>query len=320
MPPFQSQTVTFNKDIAPIIRANCASCHRPGGGAPFSLLTYDDARRRAALIVQATESRYMPPWKPEPGFGAFAGERRLPDAQRVLIQQWVAAGVPEGDRKEMPDAPQPAAEWQLGTPDLVIAMPEPYQLRADGSDVFRTFVIPVPLARGRYVRGLELRPGNGSTVHHATIKIDRTRASRQLDEEEGGPGYDGGGARSATFPDGHFLGWTPGDVPSMLPVGMGWHLEADSALVLELHMMPTGKEESVQPRVGLFFGDQAPSRRSFIVRLGSQSIDIAAGDRAYTVTDSFVLPVASTREMRQRLEFYSLKFLAGVSIVRPQDQ
>lgn len=287
----QNRFVTFNRDIAPIIFANCSSCHRPSGGAPFSLLTYEDARRRAALIVRTTQSRYMPPWKPEPGFADFAGERRLTDAQLTLIQQWVVEGTIEGDRDDLPAMPQWPGEWQLGQPDLVIAMPEPYQLEAGGADVFRTFVVPIPLVAGRFVRGVELHPGSAPAVHHASIKIDRTRSSRRHDEEEAGPGFDGGGGRSAQFPDGHFLGWTPGQRPSLLTDDMAWRLEPDSDLVLELHMMPTGRPETVRARVGLFFTDRVPTRPPFVLRLGSLAIDIPAGERNYTVTDTFVLPV-----------------------------
>ena len=286
----QNHVVTFNKDIAPIVFDHCASCHRPEGGAPFSLLTYEDARRRAALIAQATGNRQMPPWKPEPGFGEFAGERRLTDEQLALIQRWVEDGAQAGDRSDLPPMPQLPDDWQLGKPDLIVTMPEPYQLMADGPDVFRTFVVPIPMAAGRYVRGLEVRPGARS-VHHATIKIDRTRSSRLLDDEEAGPGYEGGGGRNAAFPGGHFLGWTPGQLPFMQPNGMGWRLEPDSDLVAELHLTPTGKPENVQVKVGLFFTDEAPTLQSFILRLGSQSIDIPAGETKYLVMDTFTLPV-----------------------------
>jgi Flp pilus assembly protein TadD len=128
-------------------------------------------------------------------------------------------------------------------------------------------------------------------VHHAAIKIDQTGSSRTLDEDDPEPGYDGGGARTAAFPDGHFFSWTPGQSPIQLPDDMGWQLEPGSDLVLEMHLTPTGKPEAVQAQVGLFFTDLAPTRRPFVVRLGSQSIDIPAGDSEYQVTDSFLLPV-----------------------------
>ena len=282
--------VWFNRDIAPIVFAHCAPCHRPGEAAPFSLLTYDEVRRRAQLIAVMTRNRSMPPWKPEPGYGEFAGERRLSDRQVELIQQWVELGTPEGDANDLPPAPRWAGGWQLGKPDLVVSMPEPYLLRSDGPDVFRTFVIPIELPTGRYVRGLEVHPGVPRAVHHANVKIDRTRSSRRLDDDDPGPGFDGGGGRNAVFPDGHFLGWTPGQAPHLLDV-TAWRLEAGSDLVVETHMMPTGKPERVQVRVGLFFTDEPPVRVPYMMRLGRQSIDIPAGTRDYTVTDSYQLPV-----------------------------
>src|SRR5712692_5709251 len=282
--------VSFAKDVAPIVFAHCAACHRPGEAAPFSLLTYDDVRRRARQVAWMTKNRFMPPWKPEPGYGEFAGARRLSDRQVELIQQWVELGAPEGAASDLPPPPRRASGWQLGKPDLIVSMPEPYLLGSDGPDVFRTFVIPSELPKGRYVKGLEFHPGVPRAVHHANIKIDRTRSSRRLDDEDPGSGFDGGAGRDATFPDGHFLGWTPGQVPQMLD-DTAWRLDAGSDLVVELHMMPTGKPERVQISVGLFFTDEPPLRVPYMVRLGRQSIDIPAGKRDYTVADSYVLPV-----------------------------
>src|SRR5215213_3851200 len=101
----QRNTVTFNREIAPIVFQHCSGCHRPDGGAPFSLLTYGDVRQRISLIVDAVRRRYMPPWPPEPGFGAFAHERRLSDAQVELFERWRDAGVPEGSGDDRPAAP-----------------------------------------------------------------------------------------------------------------------------------------------------------------------------------------------------------------------
>jgi len=152
-------------------------------------------------------------------------------------------------------------------------------------------VLPVPTTSRRYVRGLEFRPGNPRVVHHANIRIDPTRASRQLDERDPDPGYDGIILRSAVFPDGYFLGWTPGQVSPLLPKGMAWVLEPGSDLVVEIHMQPSGKPEQVAPSIGLYFTDDPPERTPVTLRLGRQNIDIPAGDSHYVVEDSFVLPV-----------------------------
>src|SRR6185295_6722449 len=106
-------------------------------------------------------------------------------------------------------------------------------------DISRVFVLPVPTASLRYVKGFEFRPGNPTVVHHANIRIDKTRASRQLDDGQPGPGYDGLLAHTAQYPDGHFLGWTPGQVAPLLPKDLAWTLDTHSDLVIELHMRPS---------------------------------------------------------------------------------
>src|SRR5262249_48888598 len=161
-------------DIAPIVIEHCASCHRPDGGAPFSLLSYEDVRRRATQIAMVTERRLMPPWKPEPGYGVFDGERRLSETEIALILQWVKEGALEGDSTRRPIPPDWKGGWQLGQPDLIATMPQPYFLTADGPDVFRTVVIPVPGSRHRFVEGLEFLPGNSKVIHHANIKVARS--------------------------------------------------------------------------------------------------------------------------------------------------
>jgi tetratricopeptide (TPR) repeat protein/mono/diheme cytochrome c family protein len=282
--------VTFSRDIAPIFVDKCGVCHRPNGAAPFSLLTYASAKQHATQVAAATRTRFMPPWKSEPGLGEFVGQRHLTENEIALIERWVAGGALEGEARPEPE-PTWAEGWQLGKPDLVVSLPAAYQLPADGIDVSRVFVLPVPTSSRRYVRGLEFRPGNPRVVHHANIRIDPTRASRQLDERDPDPGYDGIILRSAVFPDGYFLGWTPGQVSPLLPKGMAWTLEPGSDLVVEIHMQPSGKPEQVNPSIGLYFTDDPPERTPVMLRLGRQNIDIPAGDDRYVVDDFFVLPV-----------------------------
>jgi len=285
-----AQPVTFSRDVAPILYEHCVSCHRPGEIAPFSLLTYEDARPRARELARVTHERTMPPWKPEPGFGDFAGADRLSDRDISTIQRWVDDGALVGDAAQLPPSPFFADGWRLGTPDLVVTLADPYRLPAGGPDLLRNFVIPIPITTARYVRGIEFRPGNARVVHHANLRIDPTSASRVLDEADADPGFNGLLA-SGTFPDGHFLGWTPGQLPPLLPEGMSWRLEANSDLVVQLHMHPASAAESVQPSVGFFFTNRPPLRTPLMLRLGRQDIDIPAGAQHYVVTDSYRLPV-----------------------------
>jgi len=285
------QPITFNKDVAPLLFERCVSCHHPDGEAPFSLLTYATARSRASLIAAVTKSRLMPPWKSEPGYGDFIGQRHLSNSDIDRIQQWVAAGAPQGDPRDLPPEPPWSAGWQLGTPDLIVSLPEPYMVRAEGPDFSRTFVLPLPVETTRYVRGLEFRPGNAGVVHHANIRIDRTPGSRRLDEEDPASGYHGLLLPSAVFPDGHFLGWTPGQNAPLLPRDLAWRLSRGTDLVVEIHFVPNGTAEVVKPSVGLYLTDDPPKRTPAMLRLGRQDIEIPAGQKEYVSTDTFVLPV-----------------------------
>lgn len=280
---------TFARDIAPIVHAHCATCHRADGDAPFALTSFDDVRQRASLIRDVTRRRYMPPWKPEPGFGDFHGTRRLGDDQIALIEQWVESGAPHGSPVDLPPAPRWPSRWPLGPPDIVLQLPA-YELRAGGADVFRNFVVPASGTGMRYVRGVQFRPGTPA-VHHANIRVDRTVASRRLDDADPEPGYEGLILRSADFPDGHFLGWTPGQVMPVLSDALAWRLDANADFVVQLHLRPTGKTETVAPVIALYFGSGPPARTPTVIRLGRQDLDIPAGASTSRVTDSFVLPV-----------------------------
>ena len=293
-PGAPTSSPTFSDDIAPLVIEHCAPCHRPGEVGPFSLLTFDDVRRRARQIAEVTASRFMPPWKPEPGFGGpFVGSRRLSDADVALFRRWADAGAPAGDLGRVPPQPDWPQGWRLGTPDVVVTMPEPYTVPADGPDTFRNFVLPIPIERAAFVAGIEFRPGNPRVAHHANLRLDRTRSSRQLDEQDPEPGYEGPISPQAHYPDGHFLGWTPGQLPPLAESGMAWRLEPGSDFVIQLHMQSTGRPESIQASVGLYFTDAPPVRTPMMLRLGRQSIDIPAGAPRYVIHDRFTLPVGA---------------------------
>ena len=286
--------LTFTRDIAPIVWSRCTPCHRAGEIGPFSLVTYDDVKRHATQIAAVTARRTMPPWKPSPAdprVGEFEDVRRLSDRELDVIQKWIAAGTVEGDARDLPPQPAWDSGWRLGVPDLVVTMPTPYGVPASGADVFRSFVLPIPTTRPRYVRAIDFRPGNARVVHHASMGIDRTRSSRLLDERDPEPGYTGGMVSDAQYPEGQLLGWTPGQAPHAVPPGAAWRLEPNGDLVVQLHLQPTGRRETVQVSVGFYFTDEAPTRTPIGLRLGSETIDIAAGDREYVVSDRYSVPV-----------------------------
>jgi tetratricopeptide (TPR) repeat protein/mono/diheme cytochrome c family protein len=287
--------VTFNRDIAPIVFASCAACHRPGEAGPFSLLTYADVRSHARQIAAVTQQRLMPPWPPEPGKGVFAGERRLTEAQIALIREWVETGGAEGDPADLPPAPRFTEGWQLGEPDLVLTAPAPYPLAAGGPDVFRNLVFEAPVHATRYVRAVEIRIDDRKVAHHANLLVDRTRASRRLDAADPEVGFAGMELATEAVgfdPDSHFLFWKPGSVPTEEAPGMSWRLDRGTDLVLNLHLRPSGKPELVRPTVGLYFTDRAPTKFPMLLQLEHDgALDIPPAERGFAVTDELTLPV-----------------------------
>ena len=289
--PAASVPVTYNKDVAPILFAECASCHRPGEAAPFPLLTYADTAKRAEKILDAIRDRHMPPWLPDRGEFPIVGERRLREDQIATIARWAAGGTPEGDATDLPKAPVWPDGWQLGRPDLVLTPARAFAAGPSEEDVYRSLVVRTALQSDVFVRAVEFRT-NGAPIHHAVIRIDRTSTSRRRDGQDGRPGFDGMMWDNAQDPEGHFVGWAPGRGPIVSPDGMPWPLEAGADLVVELHLVPTQKPLLIQPAIGLFFTGAAPTRTPLTLKMGSKLIDIPAGRQDYVVTDSYELPVA----------------------------
>ena len=159
------------------------------------------------------------------------------------------------------------------------------------------------------MRGIEFRPANPRVVHHATMRIDRTRSSRRLDEEDPKPGYAGILAPDARYPDGHFLAWTPGQLRPLAEDGLAWRLEPDSDLVLQLHLQPSGRPEFVDAAIGFYFTDRPPDRHPSILRLSRQNLDIRPGERAHVVEDRYRLPVdAELRELQPHAHLLARRF------------
>lgn len=285
-------TPTFARDVAPILYGNCSSCHHPGEVAPFSLLTYHDAQKRAAQIAIVCAKKVMPPWKAEHGYGEFANERRLTDAQIATLKQWAEAGAPEGDPKTAPPIPQYTDGWQLGKPDMIITMPKPYTIPASGPDVNRSFVVPVHLPADRYLRAAEMRPGNRRIVHHAIAMYDKSGAARKLELQQGGAG---GGYVSfggpGFVPAGGLPGYAPGMGAEVFPLDSSGTLFKDVDVVFGMHYHPDGKPETDQTRIGLYFTDRKPTRSSVLMALGILNLDIAAGEKSHLEKDDFTLPL-----------------------------
>lgn len=277
--------VTFSRDVAPILYHHCVACHHAGAVAPFALVTYPDVAKRAALVARVVARRYMPPWLPSAPH--FQNERRLTETEIATLQQWAAASAPQGNPDETPPAPSFNEGWPLGKPGLEAEMRGPFAVPAEGPDLYQCFVIPLTRGAERYVQAIDIRPGNSRVVHHALLFQDVAGEARRRDT---GNGY-------ACFGTPGFLparglgGWTPGKQPVPVPPGMAETLYPGADLVLQVHYHPTGKPETDRTRVALYFTEAKPRRHLTDVPLGSNRIDIPAGEREYKVTDHFTVPV-----------------------------
>ncbi len=314
-------TPTFTKDIAPIIFDNCTSCHREGEAVPFPLETYRDVRKRGLLIKDVTESRYMPPWHAAPADVRYVSQRGLTDREIGEIRDWVGGGMPEGDPAHLPSLPQFTEGWQLGEPDLIIQMPEPFEIPADGPDIYRNFAIPMGLSEDKWLKGIEFRPRARSSSHHAIILSDSTGGAAELDRRTPEPGFNGmsvwwfrpGKASQAARGTGSFIErfvgiyldrlrsglytiWTVGRAPQFFIRRAAYRIPRSSDLALQMHFHPSGKRETEQALIGLHFAETAPERTMTHLEIPplfgrTKGIDIPAGEKHYTVTDSFTTPI-----------------------------
>lgn len=284
-------SVTFSKDVAPILQKNCQGCHRPGEAAPMSLRTYQEARPWARAMKQAVLAKKMPPWFADAQYGHFRNDRSLPQKDIDTLVSWVDAGAPEGDPK---DLPQPLAfvdGWNIGQPDMVLEMPEPFQVPASGTIEYQYVVLPYKFTEDRWVQMAEVRPGNRAMVHHVIAYI-RDGSSKWMRDKKPGelfvPEADANGNRSSLNGD-LLSGFAPGLPPSILEPGQGRLIKAGSDIVLQLHYTANGHAGEDRTKVGVIFCKQAPHERVMTLAASNSKFTIPPGDPNYQVDASFEL-------------------------------
>ena len=286
--PLAAASVTgpnYAEHIAPILNANCISCHRDGEIGPMKLDSYASAKAFAANIAQVSEKRVMPPWKPVEGHGDFTGVRKLTDAQIQLVSLWAKSGAPAGNLAKAPTSPKFAKGWTLGEPDLILKMPQSYQVAPSGADVYRCFVLPTGVTEDKEVVAVEYRAGNKAVVHHVIGYLDTQGLGRKMDEAEAGPGYTSFGS-PGFLPDGELDGWAPGKLPYFLPDGIARPLPKGSDLVMQVHYHSNGKPEQDTTQVGIYFAKKPITKHLGILPLIAP-LNIPAGEASYKTGTSF---------------------------------
>ncbi len=290
--------VTYIRDVAPILAANCVECHQVGGVAPMELQTYEQASFWSAMLSLVTAEGQMPPWRPAPRYGRFRDERYLSKTQIDLLKAWIenedAEGAPE-DRT--PEVRLPDPGWRHGQPDLVLQMTEPFDVPARGDDVYRYFVIPSGLTRDRTVTAIDFRPGDASVVHHANFFADYSGKARAEDAKDEPPGFSVFGTGSFMSYDGTdedsfgIGGWAPGAEPYTLPEGIGLWLPKGGDIVIEIHYKLNGRSTTDQSQIGFYFTDRPPPEYVDGLLIGTQDLSIPAGEKSYTRHVSMHVPV-----------------------------
>ena len=286
------ESVTFTEHIAPVLFAKCAGCHHPGEIAPFSLLTYADAKKRAKQLAEITTERTMPPWHADKDNPHFQNDRSLDEKQIALLAAWHRAGAPEGDPAKLPPPPKFTEGWAMGAPDLELKMPEAYEVSAEGRDEYRNFVLPLNFDEDKWISAIELRPSATAVVHHVLIFLDTDGSAAKRDARDPKPGYRGFISLGQTY----VAGWAPGAGPLMLPKDLAWRFPKGANLVLQTHISPNGKAAREATSIGLRFAKEAPPHTYTTIQIPPQfgilnGIHIPPGEKSYTVRDSFTLPI-----------------------------
>jgi len=285
--------VTFSQHVAPLLQQHCQECHRPGGGAPFTLDAYGHVYQRRHKILESVEKRRMPPWKAVAGYGDLAGERRMSDGEIATLARWVAAGAPEGDARDLPPPRAFAAASAVDAADLVLRPDQAFTVAGRGGDVYRCFSIPTSFPEDRYFTTAVVVPGNSKIVHHMLAMVDPTGVSAGRttdgvgrDGERGYPCFGGPGFRI----DGYLGGWAPGARPWELPDGVGMLLPKGARVVFQLHY----HNAQLSPQTDLtelrLKAATGPVRkRLHFMRVGRFNLSIPAGNPRYEIeAGSFV--------------------------------
>ncbi len=269
----QAQSVTFHADVAPIIYAHCTECHRVGEIGPMPLTTYDEVFVYGEFIEYVTATDYMPPWTPDDTYSHFVGERVLTDDEKATLSAWVAAGKPEGDPADNPGIPAFPEGSQIGTPDMVLPMAEPYTHGGDMTDQYQVFVLPADPDNDLAIRALEVRPGNRTVSHHAILGLDVTGTAVNLDAQDPEPGYESFGGFGFSAESNFFGAWVPGALTLEYPPGIGRVIPAGADLLLQMHYGPSPIEETDLTEVNVFFAEEPIEREVETGIMGPQHLD-----------------------------------------------
>lgn len=262
---------TYTKDVAPILNRSCVSCHRAGESAPMALTSYKEVRPWAKAIREAVATTKMPPWLADPLHGSFKNDRRLPDAEKKTIADWVSAGAPEGDPSFLPEPPKFTEGWNIGKPDKVFDIGTDFEVPASGTVPYKYFKVPSGFTEDTWVEAAEIRPDNRGVVHHVIVFLIPPDGKRV---------GDGGDL---------LVGWAPGDPPVQLEPGTARLIRAGTVFNVQMHYTPNGKLSKDRSYFGLKFAKKPPERWAITGRAINTRFAIPPGDPNHEVKASYTL-------------------------------
>jgi hypothetical protein len=294
----EATDVTFSKDVAPILYENCVYCHRPGEIAPMSLLTYQNARPWARAIKQEVLQRRMPPWKADPHYGEFRNDKMLSEQQVQTLVRWVDGGAKEGNPADMPSPPEFADGWQIGTPDLVLTMAEPFTVPASGTIPWTNLPSnDYEFPEDTWIQAIEVRPGNRRVVHHAVAGALAPGEGR------------GAGAENLHL-------YSPGLEAIVWREGYGKLIRKGTRIEFGMHYNAIGKETTDQTKVGFKFARKPVHTQVQTVIVANTSLLIPPMVHKHEAIAAFQFPV-NARVHALRPHMHLLAQTGSASLIYP---
>ena len=293
-------SLTFYRDALPILQQNCQSCHRPEGMAPMALVTLEDVRKWAEMIEPVVTSRRMPPWFADPQHGRFANDISLTKEEIDTLAAWVAGGTLEGDERDEPPPQQWAGGWEIAEPNVVVQLPEPVQIPAEGEIDYRYAVVPTGFTEDRWVKAAQLLPSSTHHVHHAVVFI-RPPESQWLRSAPAGKTFVQDDLR--TEQDRQSANWSNDDILLVYALGsapnnwsedMAKLVPSGSDLIFQIHYTTNGKAAEDQTKLGMIFAKQPPKQRVLTLELTNTEFVIPPQTGNYRVEASGTLPGEAT--------------------------
>jgi len=285
--------VTYHGRISRIVARHCVECHRAGGAGPFPLDTYADLVAHAAMVREVIDRGTMPPWfaaatsaDPETGrvHTPWANDRSLAKPDKLDLLGWLDGGRPEGDPAEAPNPRTYSDEWQIGTPDAVFEFAEPVAVKATGVMPYQTVIVETHLPEDRWVRAIEVQPGDRNVLHHALIHLDGG-------DEDGGDDSRDAAARER----GGFWGeYVPGQNTLVYPDGFAKQLPKGARLRFQMHYTPNGTATTDRTRVGVIYAQEPPQHEVRVAGIVNARISIPPGAADHREEASLRLPVDAT--------------------------